>query len=519
MRRVLCISILLVGLVMPLVASAQPTVPEPPEILYTPDSSVRFALQDLQTIPPDIQPYIRYLSLYNIPRKDRKAWGQTLSFVCNSLGTRRKMYIPAFVGGSDETVIRVNLQDYEWDQKSFDKLAQKGSGPRAQPEPYFHALIEKLDEYETQKVEKSRQIQAGMDQYNRPTYKTEKYFEEARVKLQTPKKKKILAGAPWLDGNAVATLIRHTQAEAPILRADWFVANVTVPPAYYDFLRLGNDIKDFDKLVFADEKKAEEARQQDKAVVVTSIVARNNRTLIRSPTFTSGYRWASHDSLNSVDDRQYVRNLLDEKFDATEDIGTLPNGLQAYFLTDGKGKRLDVANPDIAIDNTAVDRLVRTGRSCIICHAAGIIPIDDEVRALTKKLQNRESIKLLAVKHKDLYRVEDLFGSDLDARIAKDQQIYTDAVAACNSLKPEVNAKQYARLYDEYAEHLLTKDSIVRETGVPPASLENYIRLSQDNVVLGMIKNPVRPVRRDQWERSFGDFMLTILAAKQVGQK
>ena len=198
----------------------------------------------------------------------------------------------------------------------------------------------------------------------------------------------------------VRRLITKTQSQSPIMRAHWFV-NALLPPFYYNFLRIGTKAKDFENLIFTDEKLAKKARGQDKAVVVQSLVARNNRTLTRSPTFTNGYYWVSHDSLTSVDDRQYVQNILDEKFDATEDIGSLPNGLQAYFLTDGQGNTLDSANPDIAIDNESIDRIVRNGRSCIICHAVGIKSINDEVRSLTKKLQNREQVKLLIADKND----------------------------------------------------------------------------------------------------------------------
>ena len=125
-----------------LVGSTTQAQPIPNVNLWTPDSSVKFALADLKTLPPNIQPYIRYLSLYNTPKEHRKKFGQTVSFVVNSLGTRRKMYIPVFVGGSDETVIRLNIKEYEWKTDQFDNLARNGSGPRPFPEPYFHCLID-----------------------------------------------------------------------------------------------------------------------------------------------------------------------------------------------------------------------------------------------------------------------------------------------------------------------------------------------------------------------------------------
>jgi len=352
---------------------------------------------------------------------------------------------------------------------------------------------------------------------NTPAYREEKYTEEQEVEEKIPGeavKKRVFVGAPWVDPEALAYLIKETQAESPILRADWFITNASLAPAYYDFLRLGKTQKDFENLIFANEDLAKKARSQDKAVVITSTVARNNRTLNRSPTFTNGYYWQSHDSLKSVDDRQYVQNLLNEKFDATEDIGTLPNGLQAYFLTDGQGNRLDFANPDVAIDNTAQDRVVRTARSCIICHAEGIKPISDEVRTLTKKLQNREQVKLLITKKEDAYRIDDLFGSDLDEQIIKDQNIYSAAVARTNGLRMDVNAKQYARIWDDYWEILLTKEVAARDLGIPLADLEKYIRLSNDPTVLALIREPIGPLRRDQWERAFQGVQLIIIAQR-----
>ena len=64
-----------------------------------------------------------------------------------------------------------------------------------------------------------------------------------------------------------------------------------------------------------------------------------------------------------------------------EIIFHLPNGLQAYLLVDGAGRRIDKAPGDIVSDPKRPDRLVETGLSCISCHVSGILPKDDQVRA------------------------------------------------------------------------------------------------------------------------------------------
>lgn len=493
----------------------------PPETIYGPNSAVIFATGDMLTIPKEMQPYIRYISLYNIPRDKRKSYAAALSFVCNSLSTRRRMYIPEFVGASDETLIRINISDYEWTPEAWEKLGLNGSGVHPQPEPYFH-MFEDVPVFEKVKVKRtvdktSKVFTNQYDQRGQPIYKDVVTKVEETVEETVSNKRKFVVrnNVPWVDGIGMNTLMTCTCSDFPIYRCDWFISNVIVPPAYYNFLKLGEKAEDFDKLIFADEKLAEKARSQDKAVVITSMVARNNRTLNRSPTFTGGYVWRSHDSLKSTDDRNYVQFLLSEKFDATEDIGTLPNGLQAYFLTDGQGKRIDFANPDIAIDNGAVDRLVRTGRSCMICHADGIRPINDEVRSLTNKLKNPRELKLLVTRKEDFYRIEDLFGSDLDKQIVADQNLYRDAVSRASGLQSEVVARLISEIYNNYIENLLTQEEISRDIGVEFNQLDGYIKASKDNLVLGLLRNPIRPIRRDQWEHSFQRFMILIMARKQ----
>jgi hypothetical protein len=495
---------------------------QPPEILYTADSSVKFAVGDILTIPPEDRPYMRYFSLYNIPRDKRKVYAATFSFICNSLSTRKKTYIPAFVGASDETVIRVDIRHYEWKPEALEKIGFKGSGPKPFPEPYFHHVIDKpvLEKVKVKKkiTEKVPWKDDRGVQYvtkdGKPAFK--EVEKEVEVEEVVANKREFCPEiAPWLDPLGNKTLYTQCCTSYPIFRADWFMANVILPPAYYDLLGLGKTIKDFEKLVFADEELARKARSQDKAVVIASIVARNNRTLNRSPTFTGGYNWRSHDSLTSVSDRDYVKFLLNEKFDATEDIASLPNGLQVYFLTDGQGKRIDFANPDIAIDNNSNDKIVRTGRSCMVCHSDGIRPINDEIRGLTRKLQDPRQVQLLITRKEDAYRIEDLFSSDLDEQIIKDQNYYRAAVAKATGLQSEVVSKTLNEIYNSYVERLLSVEDICREVGMNVNNLNEYITASKDNVVLGLLKTPTRPIRRDQWETCFGRFEILIGARKQ----
>lgn len=64
-----------------------------------------------------------------------------------------------------------------------------------------------------------------------------------------------------------------------------------------------------------------------------------------------------------------------------EIIFHLPNGLLAFMLVDAAGTRIDKAPGDVVSDPRRPDRLVETGLSCFSCHARGFLPKDDQVRA------------------------------------------------------------------------------------------------------------------------------------------
>jgi mono/diheme cytochrome c family protein len=68
-----------------------------------------------------------------------------------------------------------------------------------------------------------------------------------------------------------------------------------------------------------------------------------------------------------------------------EIIFNLPNGLQGYMLVDGDGRRIDKGPGDVVSDPKRPDRLVETGVSCMSCHSKGLLPKDDQVRAHVQK--------------------------------------------------------------------------------------------------------------------------------------
>lgn len=479
----------------------------------TPVDAVRAALADGQSLPPARQPYARYLSAHFAPEAERADYARATSFLINSLSRERAIAPVAVV--AEGGLLRVLLDDYGIDPKAWDKLAATGSGPQATqtPEPYFQTrLVQIVDQYEDQERVKRVPIR---DNYGRTYWREQKTTERVRVGSS---KNFVLAAAPWLHAEGIAALQTLTQSQTPVVRADWWLANASIAPGYYDLLSLGARVEDFEALAFADRKLAERARSQTQGAVTFSSVALHNRALERTPTvsgYLGGYLWRSLDAAKSTDDRDFVNVLLDQRFDATEQIASLPNGLQAYFLTDGKGARLDVAVAGVAIDNetTLADKQVYTARNCMVCHARGMRAIQDEVRSLTWG-----QVSLLVVDRFQAKRVKDLyFTADLSQIVAHDGQLFEAALKATNGLTGAENGSLFERLLKRYLDEPVTPERLAAEAGVSVEVLlaalkqehvPELLRVRLDHSLVGLIAG--RPARRDQIERSFGQLMLLL---------
>ena len=117
--------------------------------------------------------------------------------------------------------------------------------------------------------------------------------------------------------------------------------------------------------------------------------------------------------------------------DGGEIIFNLPNGFHAYYLTDGKGNRLDVGPIRIVRDPSQRDSSVTNGISCMGCHDKGIKFNDrrpgqplDQVRGLVEHSTtfSSDAKEIVAAIFPD--------GKVLDQRLASDAKHYADSLAA-----------------------------------------------------------------------------------------
>jgi mono/diheme cytochrome c family protein len=217
----------------------------------------------------------------------------------------------------------------------------------------------------------------------------------------------------------------------PVLRADWFVATAARPPLYYDLLQLPATDRELERQLRVD---VPNNIQEETAVRVgfnDSGVSQNNRLVERHDAAFGAY-WRSYD----FSDNGGRQNLFERPLGPVpgqnafqhaggEIIFNLPNGLQGYLLVNGDGRRVERAPIEIVSDPKRPDRTVEAGLSCMSCHAKGIIPKADQVRAHVQK--NAQSFSRAAVQTiLALYRPE----AQTKALMAEDGERFCKALKA-----------------------------------------------------------------------------------------
>src|SRR5260370_20227645 len=111
----------------------------------------------------------------------------------------------------------------------------------------------------------------------------------------------------------------------------------------------------------------------------------NNRVVGRHQSQYGAY-WKSLDFRTNKGFENIFRDPIYPHFAGGEMIFNLPNGLQAYYVTNNRGLRIEEAPTEIVTDKFATDYVVRPGLSCIRCHVQGIIGFEDNVLATLKRL-------------------------------------------------------------------------------------------------------------------------------------
>ena len=295
----------------------------------------------------------------------------------------------------------------------------------------------------------------------------------------------------------LAHLRQEMACEVPFVYTDWFLATASLPFLYHDILALPETEQELER-----ELRIDVARNLQSAPGVrvwragtnNSGVSNHNRVVERHRSPYGAY-WKSHDFASSVDEKNIFTHPLSFERDGGEVIFNLPNGLQAYYISDGAGNRIDVAPTDIVSNPAARDPAVRNGISCIGCHTEGMKEFEDEVRGTIEQTTNPAYDKDQALR---LY-VEK---TTMDGYVEQDTERYKIALEATGGVFGGIEPVH--RFYEAFQE-ALDATHAAAAVGLETEAFRQRIdqESSLQNLGLAGLLSGGN-VKRDVWTSNFG---------------
>ena len=293
------------------------------------------------------------------------------------------------------------------------------------------------------------------------------------------------------------------KADIPSVHVDWFVAQASLPPLYHDLLSLPLTDRELETRLEVDVirnlQNAPGVRVW-RAGTNNSGVSNNNRVIERHTSRYNAY-WKSYDFAGSVGTQNIFTHPLSFTHDGGEVIFNLPNGLQAYYVTNASGFRLDDAPINIVSNPAASDPTVRNGLSCFGCHTEGMKTFEDEVRAVIESNTAPAYDKAQALR---LY-VEQ---SKMDALVSEDMEIYKEALEATGGAVDDI--EPISRFHEVFQG---TVDAAYA-AAVVGLETEAFLEKIRENIGLQniglLVLDSDGSMKRDAWTSSFRDILFAL---------
>ena len=434
------------------------------------DVQLRVALQQRATT--------RYVALYPLPESSWDEARAVVSFVVNSVSRSAQIVRPRVVPGSGGGLLRLDIERLAPDAAEARRWLNVWERMVAD-DPYFHLKTEALDP-------------------------------------ANGRRRVVLTDGGWVD-LAMAARLRHwTGSRGAVVRADWFVAQATVPPLYYEFAGVPKRKADWLEQLGVDAVAIKRLGANRGANLFRSGVTDKPRRLSRWNSLL-GAIWNTYDTAGGDATKDVFRNpTFTVRFDAGEHIATRANGLLEYALFDSKGIRQDAVPPEIAIDDTVSPPVPLVPMlSCVRCHGVGD---EDGLRSFTddqSRLLASGRVALLVDDRQRLTALELFYGRQarLQRELERDRDDYRHAVgAATGGMSPSDVARELAAMYETYVVGGVKPAQAARELGLSVAQFRRAMSGSVDPIVLALVEG--LSVQRDQWEASFAEAALRAAAAE-----
>ena len=423
--------------------------PESDSPFITAKEMIETIEKHVNSLAPFDRTYARYFTmthLYNAGERAEAlhAYQRALSKLVNSLSWGREVTIPQAID-PEETIFYIDLRDYEW---------EIGTNRWTLMEAEYPYEIEFNAPAETSLREKLTNLREEMD------------------------------------------------CEVPFVHVDWFLATASLPPLYHDILDLpatDRELEDRLEVNVVENLRNAAGKRVWRAGFNDSGVSNNNRVVERHASRYGAY-WKSYDFAGSVDTQYIFTHPLSFTHDGGEVVFNLPNGLQAYYLADAGGRRLDAAPIDIVSNPAASDPTVRNGLSCIGCHTEGMKTFEDQVRGVVEKNPNPPYDKARAL---SLY----VDKATMDGFIGVDTNRYRQSLEAAGGIFGGIEPIQ--RFHEAFHAPLDIAHAAAA-VGLETRTFLARVRQNTSLQNLGLLVLENGTIKRDTWTSKFSDIMFAL---------
>ncbi len=427
--------------------------PEPVTDFITTDMMLDTIQSHLDTLASHERPYARYFTLthlYNAGEtpENLQAYRNALSKLVNSLSWGHDIIKPHPINPS-QTLLYIDLRHYEWDEwDTRDDVWKRIE----QDYPYTREFDPETEADRSEKLTQLRQ---------------------------------------------------DTGSTVPFIHGDWFLATASLPPLYHDILRLPDtDLTLEQQLGINVARNIQQSPgiRVSRAGIVDSGVSNNNRVVERHTSVYGAY-WKSYDFTGSVGTQDILTHPLSFEHDGGEIVFNLPNGLQAYYISDDKGNRINEAPINIVSNPAASDKVVRNGLSCIGCHTEGMKTFEDVMRTNIELTENPNYDKTQALR---LYVGQD----KMDKLLEQDTEKYRQALVNATGGGFE-DIEPVHRAHEVFVQPLDATDAAAA-LGLKTETLVQQIQDKTSLQNLGLTALLGGTINRNTWTEKFHDIVDAI---------
>ncbi|WP_149494973.1 SHD1 domain-containing protein [Roseiconus lacunae] len=322
------------------------------------------------------------------------------------------------------------------------------------------------------------------------------------------------------DGTDAAMVLKATETEMPIVRADWFLHVASRPPLYHSLAQIPSSDKRLEELLRVDVLQNIKDGRVVRAGFSRSGVSQNNRMIERHESVFGAY-WKSYDFAGNTGRKNLFQNPLGPgvsagtfAHDGGEIIFQLPNGMLGFMLTDHVGGRIDRGPINIVSDPRQGDKTVINGVSCMSCHFGGFIQKTDEVRR--QVLANRnvypKANEILA-----LYQEPAMMARSMQ----QDTRLYLDALASDEiGIQNPTLAGEPIQMTSRRYQREVNLNTAAAELGIAARQLQRELAgMKDENLarILGALKVPGGVVKRETFDQTYAALASVLGIGKLTG--